>query len=59
MRKGMLILGAALVAVVIVFAAQHAYAADGEVNAWQGFWNSVGGFAYNAMPWNWGNWWGK
>jgi hypothetical protein len=36
-----------------------AYAATGEVSAWQGFWNSVGGTLYNALPWNWGNWVGK
>jgi hypothetical protein len=37
-----------------------AYAATGaEVSAWDGFWNSVGGFLYNALPWNWGNWVGK
>ena len=28
-------------------------------SAWEGFWNSVGGFFYNALPWNWGNWVGK
>ena len=37
----------------------NAYAADGGVTAWEGFWNSVGGFIYNALPWNWGNWAGK
>ena len=38
----------------------NAYAGDGgEVTAWQGFWNSVGGFFYNALPWNWGGWVGK
>ncbi|HTL69922.1 MAG TPA: hypothetical protein VL404_01395 [Candidatus Eisenbacteria bacterium] len=46
--------------VLIVAAAwcSSAYAA-GEVTPWQGFWNSVGGFLYNALPWNWGNWAGK
>lgn len=24
-----------------------------------GFFNAVGGFLYNALPWNWGNWLGK
>ena len=24
-----------------------------------GFFASIGGFLYNALPWNWGNWWGK
>ncbi len=27
--------------------------------AWTGFWNSVGGFLYNALPWNWSSWAGK
>ena len=37
-----------------------AYAADAGGNtAWTDFWNGVGGFFYNALPWNWGNWWGK
>ena len=34
----------------------NAYAAADGGAAWQGFWNSVGGFIYNAMPWNWGKW---
>ena len=53
---------ALLVGVVLVVAAawcMTAYAAEGQVTAWQGFWNSFGGFLYNAMPWNWGNWMGK
>lgn len=57
MRKRMLLVG-----VLLVLAAAwsvNAYAAEGDVNAWQGFWNSVGGFFYNALPWNWGNWAGK
>lgn len=56
MRKRALMVG-----VVLVLAAAwcvNAYAADGGT-AWQGFWNSVGGFFYNALPWNWGNWVGK
>ena len=38
-----------------------AYAADGGSTntAWTDFWNGVGGFFYNALPWNWGNWAGK
>jgi hypothetical protein len=51
-----------LVGVLMVLATAwcvSAYAAEGDVNAWNGFWNSVGGFLYNALPWNWGNWWGK
>jgi hypothetical protein len=23
---------------------------------WRNFWDSFGGFVYNIMPWNWGNW---
>ena len=52
----------ALVGVILVLAlawSMNAYADAGSPNAWEGFWNSVGGFAYNALPWNWGNWMGK
>ena len=55
MRKGTVV-----VAIFIVLAAvvcTNAYAGDG--SAWQGFWDSVGGFFYNALPWNWVNWAGK
>ncbi len=52
MRKGMLIVGVFFILTVALCA--NAYAADG--GAWEGFWNSVGGFLYNALPWNWGNW---
>lgn len=51
---------ALMVSVLFVLAAAwcvNAYAGDG--SAWEGFWNSVGGFLYNALPWNWGNWVGK
>jgi len=52
-----------MVGVVLVLAAAwciSAYAADGGASTgWTGFWNSVGGFFYNALPWNWGNWVGK
>ena len=57
MRKRTLLVGVMLV--LAVAWCMNAYAADGEVNAWQGFWNSVGGFFYNVLPWNWGNWAGK
>ncbi len=57
MRKGMLALGVVTVLALVVCV--NAYANTGEVSTWQGFWNSVGGFLYNAMPWNWGNWAGK
>ena len=58
MRKTTLIIGLVMVVAVIV-CVNNAYAADGDVTAWQGFWNSFGGFWYNALPWNWGNWAGK
>ncbi len=34
---------------------------DGAVNNCpvHGFFTSLGGFLYNALPWNWGNWMGK
>ena len=54
MRKRTLMVGVVLV-LAVAFCA-NAYAADGAGN---GFWNSVGGFFYNALPWNWGNWFGK
>ncbi len=54
MRKRMLLVG--FVLVVATAWCMTAYAADGDASAWHGFWNSVGGFFYNALPWNWGNW---
>ena len=52
-----------LVVMVLVLAAAYcvnAYAADaGAATGWENFWNGVGGFFYNALPWNWGNWVGK
>jgi hypothetical protein len=58
MRKTTLMIGLILMVAVVV-CVKNAYAADGDTTAWQGFWNSVGGFLYNALPWNWGNWAGK
>ena len=52
MRKGTLIVGFVLVLTVAL--CMNAYAGDG--SAWHGFWDSVGGFFYNALPWNWGSW---
>ena len=47
------------VAVILVWATA-AYAGDGgSGSGWTDFWNGVGGFFYNALPWNWGNWAGK
>ncbi len=54
MRKRTLLIG--LILVLAAAWCLNAYAAGGEVTAWNGFWNSVGGFLYNALPWNWGNW---
>ena len=54
-----MVLGIVLVLAVVVCA--NAYAGEGCAvsESWHGFWNSVGGFLYNALPWNWGNWAGK
>ena len=58
MRNKTLVLGIFMVLAVIVCV--NAYAGNGgETSSWEGFWNSVGGFFYNAMPWNWGNWAGR
>lgn len=55
-KKTLLVLAILAIAATVCVSA---YAADGEVTAWQGFWNSIGGFLYNALPWNWGNWAGQ
>ncbi len=62
MRKRALIIGGMFV-LALAFCVT-AYAGDGAgtcavSESWHGFWNSVGGFLYNALPWNWGNWAGK
>ena len=58
MRKRTLMVGVVLL--LAVAWCMSAYAADaGGGSGWQDFWNSVGGFFYNALPWNWGNWVGK
>ncbi len=56
MRKRALMVGVVLV--LAVAWCVNAYAGEGGT-AWGDFWNSVGGFFYNALPWNWGNWLGK
>jgi hypothetical protein len=33
--------------------------AEGSSCSMSGLCNSIGGFLYNALPWNWGNWVGK
>ena len=41
--------------VVAVAWSMNAFAADGGTgNGWTDFWNGVGGFVHNAVPWNWG-----
>ena len=55
MNKKTLMVG--LILFVAVAWCMNAYAAE-EVTAWHGFWNSVGGFLSNALPWHWGNWMG-
>ena len=61
MRKRTLLFGVILI--LAVAWCMNAYAdtaaASGGNTAWENFWNSVGGFFYNALPWNWGNWAGK
>ena len=57
MRKTTLMAGILLV--LAVAWCMNAYAAGGDATAWHNFWNGVGGFLYNALPWNWGNWAGK
>ena len=57
MRKRTLVMG--FVFVVAMAYCMNAYAAEGASAAWHGFLDSVGGFLYNALPWNWGNWAGK
>ena len=54
----MLMVGAVLV--LATAWCMTAYAADGQGGTgWTNFWSSVGGFIYNALPWNWGHWMGK
>ena len=57
MRKRTLLIG--LILVLAVAWCMNAYAAGDGASTWHGFWDGVGGFFYNALPWNWGNWWGK
>ena len=57
MNKRTLIVG--IFVLVAMTCCMDAYAADGGSSAWGDFWNGVGGFLYNALPWNWGSWMGK
>ena len=56
-NKSMLV--ALLVVAAVVLMGTNAYACQDGSCPVHGFFNSVGGFLYNAMPWNWGNWAGK
>lgn len=56
MRKRMMLVG--ILVVLAAAVSSNAYA-EGGTTAWQGFWDSFGGFLYNALPWNWHNWAGK
>ena len=58
MNKKTLMVGVVLVLAVVYCASAYADAGTG-TSTWNSFWNSVGGFFYNALPWNWGNWVGK
>lgn len=59
MRKKMLLVGFVfLIAMTVVMTAAYA-GGEGASGPMTDFWNSVGGFFYNALPWNWGNWLGK
>ena len=57
MRKLMLLAVAMLI--LIAACAANAYAIDKPVSPWADFWDPVGGFLWNLMPWNWSNWAGK
>ena len=56
MHKKTFVIG--LILVLATAWCMNAYAAN-EAEAWHGFWDSIGGFCYNALPWNWGSWLGK
>ena len=56
MRKRMLLVG--FVFVLAMAWSMNAFA-GGENCPIHGVFNSIGGFLYNALPWNWGNWFGK
>ena len=58
MRKKSLFVG--FVVVLLMIVAVSAYAGGDTANCpVHGFFESLGGFLYNALPWNWGNWMGK
>jgi hypothetical protein len=54
MRKKALLVGFVFVLATAAVCAS-AYADGGSSGSgWTDFWNGVGGFIHNAMPWNWG-----
>ena len=57
MRNKTLLVG--LFVVLALVWTMNAYAMGGENCALSGACRSIGGFLYNALPWNWGNWFGK
>lgn len=57
MRNKAVVVGLFVMLAVVVCVSAYADNGSG-TTAWQGFWNSVGGFLYNVLPWNWGNWMG-
>ena len=57
MRKKTFVFGVILV--LTVAWCMTAYAADASNSGWHSFFGAIGGFFYNALPWNWGNWFGK
>ena len=59
MNKRAFMIGIVLVLAVAGYMSAYAAGTGTENTGWQNFWNSVGGFFYNALPWNWGNWLGK
>ena len=60
MRIKSTLLGLAVVAALTLGGNAYADGSDPNANCpVHGFFNSVGGFLYNAMPWNWNNWMGK
>jgi len=59
MRKRALLVSFILFVAVVWCMNAYAATSGGDTSAWTNFWNGVGGFFYNALPWNWGNWAGK
>ena len=44
-----------VVAMMALCVSAYAYT-DEPQRKWKGAWDSVGGFIYNTLPWNWDNW---